>query len=307
MGLTHPVMLKNLLSLTRAGNLAIICLIFLIVRHTIINPFLGDDASSLNDHQFLLLLLSTVLTAAGGYIINDIFDTGPDEFNRPGTNKVGNGITVFTARILYASLTLGGLISAVIFGESTGVKYTVLVIGLCAGLLYFYSSSYKSMLLIGNLVISLLAGFSVLMTILFDKKAMMNDSVVTVVSAYSIFAFLITFNREIIKDCEDMEGDVRYGASTLPALFGTGTAKWVASLVAVTVLCGIGYIQIIQQQWQSPVPFAYVICFVQLPLIWLAISSVRAQTKSDFRRASSYSKLIMLTGILSMIVFHFSL
>ena len=163
------------------------------------------------------------------------------------------------------------------------------------------------MLLIGNLVVSLLAGLSVMMTILFDRNAMMDDSVVTVVTAYSVFAFLITLNREIIKDCEDLEGDVRFRASTLPAMLGTGPAKWVSALTAFSVFCGIGYIQIIQQQWQSPVPFGYVICFIQLPLIWLAVSAIRAQNKSDFSKASTLSKVIMLTGTLSMVVFHFSM
>jgi 4-hydroxybenzoate polyprenyltransferase len=301
-------MLKNILSITRAGNLMIICLIFLMVRHTIILPFLGADASesSLSNTQFLLLMLSTVLIAAGGYVINDIFDTGTDQINRPESNKVGNGISLFTSRILYFTLTISGLTAAVLFGESTGVKYAVLVIGICAGLLYFYSSSYKSMLLLGNIVISLLAGLSVMITVLFDRNAVGTDSVMTVTAAYSVFAFLITLNREIIKDCEDLEGDIRFSASTLPAFAGTSTAKITASVIAVLTAGGIFYIQILQQQWQSPIPFAYVVCFIQLPLIWLAASTLRSQHKADFSKNSKLSKLIMLTGTLSMLVFHFS-
>lgn len=301
-------MLKNVLSITRAGNLMIICLIFLLVRHTIILPFLGAEASesSLSNTQFLLLMLSTVLIASGGYVINDIFDTGTDQINRPESNKVGNGISLFTSRILYFTLTISGLIAAVLFGESTGVKYAVLVIGICAGLLYFYSSSYKNMLLLGNIVISLLAGLSVMITVLFDRNAVGTDSVMTVTAAYSVFAFLITLNREIIKDCEDLEGDIRFSASTLPAFAGTSAAKITASVIAVLTAGGIFYIQILQQQWQSPIPFAYVVCFIQLPLIWLAASTLRSQHKTDFSKNSKLSKLIMLTGTLSMVVFHFS-
>lgn len=301
-------MLKNILSITRAGNLMMICLIFLTVRHTIILPFLSSETggSSLTDVQYLLLMLSTVLIAAGGYVINDIFDTGTDRINRPGTNKVGEGVSLFTARILYAVLTLAGLIAAIIFGESTGVKYTILVIGICAGLLYFYSSSYKTMFLLGNIIVALLAGLTVLITILFDRNALNDQTVLTVTASYSIFAFLITMNREIIKDCEDLEGDTRFNASTLPALLGTGVAKITAAVIALVIAGGICYIQFLQQQWQSPVPFGYVVLFVQLPLIWLAISTLRSGQKSDFSKNSKLSKLIMLTGILSMLVFHFT-
>lgn len=301
-------MLKNIISITRAGNLIMVCLIFLLVRHTIILPFLSGDSggSSLSDFQYLLLMLSTVLIAAGGYVINDIFDTGNDRINRPGTNKVGNGITILTAKILYAVLTISGIITAVVFGESTGVKYAVLVIGICAGLLYFYSSSYKSMFLLGNLIISLLAGLTVLITILFDKKAMSDEATLTVTASYSFFAFMITLNREIIKDCEDLEGDTSFNATTLPALLGTGFAKIAAGVVALIVSGGIFYIQFLQQQWQSPVPFVYVLIFIQAPLIWLAVSTLRSNQKSDFSKNSKLSKLIMLTGILSMLVFHFS-
>jgi 4-hydroxybenzoate polyprenyltransferase len=308
MGVNFTMMLKSVFSLIRTGNLLIVALVFLLIRYCIILPILGleETTSSTGNQEFALLLLSTLMITAGGYVINDIFDTRVDAVNKPGKNKVGSVISNFNAKVLYAFLTLSGLAGSFLFGTFTGVRYAVLIFFLCAGLLYFYSSSYKTMLLSGNMVISFLSGMSVMITIIFDHQAMRSEPILTLVLAYSVFAFLMTMIREIIKDCEDIDGDSRYGASTLPVVAGITIARRIAGSLSLLVFAAVITVQILQMQWESPIPFLYVTTAIQAPLIMLTWKCFKAKSKRDDRFNSGLSKVIMVTGILSMAVFYLS-
>ena len=68
--------INSIAKLTRAGNLVIIALSLFLVRYLVVKPFLFLDntESSISDFQFSLLTLAVVLIAAGGYVINDIFE-----------------------------------------------------------------------------------------------------------------------------------------------------------------------------------------------------------------------------------------
>ena len=299
-------LIRSVFLMTRFSNLVIICITGFLIRHTIINPFLQSDgtASSIDDLAFVMLILATVIIAAGGYIINDFFDVKIDAINKPGKNLIGNSISKNTAIMLYIFLTLSGIIISYNFGEMIGLRYPILVFALCAGLLYFYSSSYKTMLIIGNFIISLLAALSIFITILFDHNALKSPHVLTVITAYATFAFLMTFTREIIKDCEDAMGDRTYNATTLPLVIGVNPTRIIAGLLALTVFSLVLWIQIIQSQWETLLPFLYVTLFIQLPLLVLAFRCFTSNSKKADRRNSTISKSIMLTGILSMLVFH---
>ncbi|MBK7387996.1 MAG: UbiA family prenyltransferase [Bacteroidetes bacterium] len=111
--------INSIAKLTRAGNLVIIALSLFLVRYLVVKPFLFLDntESSISDFQFSLLTLAVVLIAAGGYVINDIFDVQIDAINKPGKNLVGSYYSKKTARILYAALTIGGIATAIVLGK----------------------------------------------------------------------------------------------------------------------------------------------------------------------------------------------
>lgn len=301
-------MVLKVLSLIRAGNLLMVALIFLLLRHTVILPILDAESltSSVNDFSFTILLLSTILIAAGGYVINNILDVKADAINKPGKNPVGNSISRFTAYTLYVIFTLAGIGSAFYFGELNGARYAALVLMLSAGLLFFYSQSYQKMLLLGNVVIALLASLTVMLPLIFDRMALQNGSVKMIVFAYAIFAFLMTISREMIKDCEDVEGDSSVGAGTLPLVIGTSPVRKIAGLITCSVFLLILWIQISQQQWTSMVSFIYVSLFIQIPLLILMFRTFTAVEKRHDAFNSLLNKLIMLTGILSMVIFNLS-
>jgi len=251
----------------------------------------------------MLLVIATVFIAAAGYVINDYFDTAIDAINKPGKNITGTLLSRKTILNLYLALNVAALIIIWYFGHLQGINYPVLVFFLSAGLLYFYSASYKKMLLIGNLVISFLSAITISLSILFDQNAFVSEPVKTLVIAYTLFAFLMTFVREIIKDCEDAAGDSVFGANTFPLVAGKNAAHVSAAMLGAIILGTVVYIQVGQMQWQNKISFFYTIAFIEVPLIWLIIGNILAKTKVHDKRNSAIAKFIMVTGLFSMLIF----
>jgi 4-hydroxybenzoate polyprenyltransferase len=122
----------------------------------------------------------------------------------------------------------------------------------------------------------------------------------------AIFAFMLTFIREIIKDCEDVAGDQAFGTHSLPVVLGLKAGRMVAFTLVIITFLTLCYIQYIQQQWNDTTAFIYVSLFIQLPLIFLGYKTATASSKKNDRFNSTLTKIIMITGIISMVVFYFS-
>jgi 4-hydroxybenzoate polyprenyltransferase len=164
--------------------------------------------------------------------------------------------------------------------------------------------------LIGNLVISLLTAWTVL--ILFfaytepHEAFMANAASIKffrIAFLYGGFAFVISLIREAIKDMEDIEGDARYGCKTLPIISGIRTTKIYTAvwLVILTALLIVLQLYVLQFGWWPAV--LYSIGLVILPLLYTLFKLSKATKRHDFAYLSKLTKWIMFTGILSMIFF----
>jgi 4-hydroxybenzoate polyprenyltransferase len=114
----------------------------------------------------------------------------------------------------------------------------------------------------------------------------------------------MTWIREIIKDIEDKEGDVAFNRKTLPIMAGDIFSKLFTAFLILTVLFSLAFIQFRQQQWQDKISFVYVVIGIELPLILLLVLLWRADKKKEYTVSSLLTKGIMLTGVLSMLVFY---
>jgi 4-hydroxybenzoate polyprenyltransferase len=308
MGIKIIPLVKSAILTIRPVNLVIICLSLYLTRYFLIKPVLsitGAD-SSLTDKAYMLMVFSVVLVAAAGYIINDYFDVSIDNINKPDRNYIQNTITPFAAKLLYLLLVTAALVAAFIFGKVTGIRYLLLIVVVSAFLLFTYAAYFKTRFLIGNLVVSFLSGLTILLSILCDRNALHAQPLFLIIGSYSVFAFMMTLIREIVKDCQDIVGDQEYGASTIPITFGLKAARITAAFLTAIVFSALLYIQVVQSQWEDTVSFAYVVLFIQLPLILLAISILKANSSRKDYINSMISKGIMITGILSIVVFYFS-
>jgi 4-hydroxybenzoate polyprenyltransferase len=292
--------------LIRWPNLVFIVLTQLLFYFCIYLPLFPSH----NYFQLGLLVIASVLIAAAGYIINDYFDLNIDQVNKPEENVFVRQINRRWAILWHFLFSIAGII-ATAFAVGISKWYLVIANIFVALLLWFYSTSLKRQLLIGNIVISVLTAWTVL--ILFFAFTDPYDAIGTSGNApvrffrlaflYAGFAFVISLIREAIKDMQDMEGDARYGCKTLPIIAGIRTTK-IYTLVWLVVLTGslvVLQLYVLMFQWWWAVLYNTVL--VILPLILTTIKLSKAGTTADFAWLSRYTKIIMFTGITSMIFF----
>ncbi len=306
--------------LFRLPNLLMIALAQYLVQDTIIRPILIQShiTPSASFTDFFLLVLSTLFIAAGGYVINDYFDKEIDSVNTP--EKSSLAISQHVKRNLFYTLSICGVVIGLYLTYVKEMRQIALINFLSVGLLYFYSASYKKMPLVGNIVVSFLTALAVFLPVFSDYELyytlrdiklktetdqMYNLKIIIALAmAYAIFAFMLSFIREIIKDMEDKEGDEQLGCKTLPIVAGIALSKTITQFFILIVVVLIAIVQWKQDQFENKITFWYTTLLIQVPLMALFAYLIFAKTKPRFSKASLLSKFVMLTGILSMLVFY---
>lgn len=298
-------LVKAFLRLIRWPNLVFILLTQLLFYFCVYIPLYG-----INDYRKLIwLVTASVLIAAAGYIINDYFDLNIDQINKPEKNVFVRTIHRRWAIIWHFAFSFLGVV-ATFLAVGLHKWYLILANIFCIALLWFYSTSFKRQVLIGNLVISILTAWTVL--ILFfaftepHEAFMANPASVKffrIAFLYAGFAFVISLIREAIKDMEDIEGDARYGCKTLPIISGIRATKiyttvWIVVLTASLIILQL---YILQFGWWPAV--IYSILLVIIPLSYVVSRLSKAGSRQQFGYLSRLTKWIMFTGILSMIFF----
>lgn len=310
---------KDILRLVRWSNLLFIAVLIYVMNEWVAVPVLNHAAfgPQLPWYTLVLIMLTTMLTAAGGYVVNDYFDVKIDRINRPDELIVTR--TVSREGAMHLSLWLSGigvacgLVAAALLKCMTLAVIFVMV----PGLLWFYSSSYKRLFMIGNLIIALLSGLTP-MVVAFANIAQLRlrydlilpyttleHDLYAWLGGFALFAFLLTWIREIIKDLQDQQGDRELECHTMPVVWGETWTKVFVTILTAGVLALAGYL------WWAVLPFPhswqhlstrYIALGIATPTLgslWLLWA---AKIPSDYKTCQQVVKLTMLLGMLYSIV-----
>lgn len=248
----------------------------------------GLICSSKNDLTLKIILAGLVgfFVAASGNIINDYYDIEIDRTNRPsrplssGVLSKNNAIIFFFILVII-SLTLSSFITLYVFAISA----------IAVVLLFLYSFKLKSMVLVGNIAVSLLTALA------FVFAGVAVESLVPAIIP-AVFAFLINLIREVVKDIEDKEGDSLFGMRTLPIEYGDKRAK-----IFVIIISGLLFLF-------TFIPFLFQIYKIEYFLVVMVIVnpilfySMRLlfydSSKRSLSRISSLLKLDMVVGLIAI-------
>lgn len=307
-------LLISFLKLIRINNLILIALGQILFQYFVLRPMFYAYylPVTLPHLQFFLLVLATLLIAAGGNIINDIFDLEVDLYNKPEKVIIDKTISESAAQNIYYlfnGIALGLVIYLTKYiGNLQLISYFVL----CFVLLWFYSSELKKKPVIGNFVIGLLGALSIIIVWLFERNLFnpewlavkdmqtVSPKIFMYAVTYSMFAMLTNFIREIIKDIEDRAGDEKYGAQTLVIKYGMKTTKAVLSVFYLIFIALALYIInyfMAEQAWNK---LSYAVGAILLPFL---CSGYFIILRENARLASVFIKVTILTGVLSMFFF----
>ncbi|MBT3228679.1 MAG: geranylgeranylglycerol-phosphate geranylgeranyltransferase [Candidatus Marinimicrobia bacterium] len=238
-------------------------------------------------HNLVLLVLSVITINAGGNIINDIYDLKIDRINRPDRPLPSGAMSVAQARIYLIFLFAAGiLLSWFISVEAFIIAGPISIPTLIA-----YSACFKRQPLIGNLIVSFMLGLA----FVYVGAAFGNIQATLVMAA---LAFGFTLIREIVKDLEDMEGDSRVEARTLPLVWGEAkTLNLVLLLMAAFVILDLlPYALGVYNQ----VYLWMVLLGINLPLLVFAFILWKQPDKKNYFRVQLFLKLDIFVGLAAL-------
>jgi 4-hydroxybenzoate polyprenyltransferase len=267
----------------------------------------------LKDWQYFLLVLSTVLIAAAGYVINDIMDQETDYANKSNHVIVGKSISEETAYYMYFGLTISGVLIGFYLANYVNKNSFFGLFIIISVLLYLYATSLKQIAVVGNFVVALILGLSVIIIGVFDIIPLLTyasfdqivnmQTILGIILDYAIFAFIINFIREIIKDLQDIDGDYNQGMRTLPIIIGKERAAKIASvLAAIATLILLWYVNKNLMETKLLWATGYCLLFVISPLIFVTVKTWVANSKKDYGFLSNILKFIIFFGILSILI-----
>lgn len=281
--------MSSIIKLIRFNNLLIIAATQLITYYFLRSSDTFPPETNIN---FLLFILSTSFIAAAGYIINDYFDIKIDMINNPDRVVVGTLIRMRTAMTAHLILNATALIIGFYISWKIGLLYIF-----TGFLLWQYSVSFKKQLLTGNLCIALLMSISLFSVWLFDNSILLNW-----LAFYAFFAFLTGLIREISKDVEDMKGDEAFECKTFPIVYGFyKTKKLLTGLVIFLLLSILAAISVF---WlKSYMNFVIYFSVILLPMvIYLLLLISKSDKSRDYLMISRINKIIMVSGLLTIIM-----
>lgn len=304
-------MLLAFFKLVRVPNLLMVLFTQVLIKYGLFDSF--GISITLNGLGFSLLVLATICIAAAGNIINDIYDLETDRINKPKKVLLGSKISLNTANTLYIILSVIGVALGFYLSNIIGKPGFSAIFIIISALLYLYATYLKHIMLVGNLVISMLVAFSIIIVGLYDllpaitpENQQTQSTIFSILLDYALFAFLLNWLREMVKDQEDIKGDYNTGRNTLPIALGSKRTNLVIFLVGILPVISVIY-YLYNYLFENLWAVLYTLLFIVAPLLYFLINIWIAETKKDYHKLSSLLKIIMLAGIVSLGLYKFIL
>lgn len=300
--------MRAIVNMLRVPNLLIIALTFFLLRYLVFVPVYGyyGVVNNTGSQYFLIMVITTLLIAAAGYISNDYFDIVTDRVNKPEKLYIGKyispGSALMTA-ILFSVISVASSAWLCVVLNSI-IPGTLLLTALIVA--WWYAIQLKKSFIWGNIAVSCMSAGTIAMAWVIEKQNLSvtgkaTEIITLIIIAVSMFAFMLSVMREIVKDMEDMEGDRLINCRSLPIVKGVSTTKNVLFLIEVILLVLLIISQIILADYSAYLSILWLFMGVEIPLIYFSLLLKRAKTKTEFHQLSSFLKYIMLGGLLTLL------
>lgn len=240
----------------------------------------------------ILAMITVFFETAAGNVINDYFDYNIDLVNKPERPIPSGRISLKNGKNYAYFLFLAGTICGFLISYLTNNWIPFIIVLIADVILYLYAYKLKATPLIGNLAVGFMTGFG----FVFGGFTINNPDIVITSIFLGFFAFVMTTAREIVKDIEDVEGDKKDGARTLPILIGKKTPAILASILIVIdcALCPLLYTYHI-----FGVLYLIIIAIAVILFIYSAIIILKSQDEASAHKSSKLLKIGMLIAFLS--------
>ena len=239
------------------------------------------------DGVLFLIVLASSLTIASGYIINNFYDSNKDLINRPTKSKLDRLVSQKTKLQVY--FTLNFIVALLAFFISFRA---VCFFSAHIFLIWLYSHKLKRKVIIGNLTAALLAVLPFFAILLYYKNFYPE------IIAHASFLGILILMREIIKDLENIQGDLANNYQTLPVKYGEKMAHSVLTGLTIFTLVPLYFLIEVYDVGYMDLYFYS----ATLGLIGFSLFVRRSHAKKDYLTLHLILKFLIVTGVFSIVL-----
>jgi 4-hydroxybenzoate polyprenyltransferase len=239
------------------------------------------------DFNLFIIVIASSLTIASGYIINNFYDSKKDLINRPNKSMLDRLVRQKTKLQVYFAVNFIVFLLAFFVSIRAVFFFSTYIF-----LIWFYSHKLKKIVVIGNLTASFLAVLPFFAILLYYKNLYPQ------IFAHATFLFLLLLIREMIKDLENIKGDVANNYQTIPVLFGENFSKKIITVLTVSTIIPIYFLIEIFEVGYMDIYF-YVSLIV---LIFFIQKLWKSETKSDYLMLHNILKFLVVSGVFCIVL-----
>jgi 4-hydroxybenzoate polyprenyltransferase len=276
----------SMFSVVRGYNIPIIALaqylsaIFIMAREK-------RALTVLLDFNLFIIVIVSGLTIASGYIINNFYDSKKDLINRPNKSRIDHLVSQRTKLQVYFTVNFVVALLAMLVSFRAVMYFSTYIF-----LIWFYSHKLKKYPIIGNLTASLLAILPFFAILLYYKNLYPE------IFAHATFLFLLLLIREIIKDLENIKGDIANDYRTIPVIYGEVFAKKTITLLTIITIIPVYFLVEIYEVGFMDIYFyiSLIILIFFLLLLW------KANSKIQYLQLHIILKFLVVSGVFSIVL-----
>jgi 4-hydroxybenzoate polyprenyltransferase len=276
----------SLFSVVRGYNIPIIVLAQYLSAIFIFAPQKGA-LHILLDFNLFIIVLASGLTIASGYIINSFYDSKKDLINRPNKSKLDRLVSQKTKLQVYFGLNFFVALIACFVSLRAVVFFSTYIF-----LIWLYSHKIKKFLIHGNLMAAFLAVLPFFAILLYYKNFY------EVVFFHATFLFLLLLVREMVKDLENMTGDLAGGYQTIPIVYGEAAAKKTITVLLILTVIPVYYLINVFDVGYMDIYFytGFII------MIFFGVKLWKSDSKAQFLLLHNTLKLLIVFGVFSIVL-----
>ncbi len=276
----------SLFSVVRGYNILVIALAQYLASIFILAPDLPVRKVVLDINLFLLVFVST-LVIASGYIINNFYDAEKDLINKPTKSMLDRLVSQRFKLSAYFILNFIAVFSASYVSFRAVLFFSAYIFGI-----WLYSHKLKKVPFFGNFVSATLAITPFFVIFVYYKNFE------TVIFVHAVFLFLLILAREMIKDLENIPGDMVQNYRTIPIIYGPIVSKTVIGILILLTL--IPSLLLIFTYDIGYMDYYFALC-VTLLLIFLTLLP-QSTTKKHYVWLHNILKFIIVSGVFSILL-----
>jgi 4-hydroxybenzoate polyprenyltransferase len=239
------------------------------------------------DVNLLMIVFASSATIAGGYIINNFYDSEKDLINRPQKSMLDKLVSQNVKLVFYFVLNFLSVIMASYVSFKAVIFFSIYIFAI-----WFYSHKLKKLPIVGNLTSAILTITPFFAVFIYYKNFE------TVIFVHAMFLFLILSMRELTKDLENIKGDLALNYKTIPIVYGEKTSKIMLTFLALFTLAP-AYFLIFKYNVGNMTYFFYFSIFLLLVFTLLLQKST---SKSQYLILHNILKFIIVSGVFSIVL-----